>query len=172
MSSYVHAQQCFVKESPATRGYRPSRGDRQALADCRGYALRRRQGPGMDRSRSGAKTLSLQLGLDSLRGLWGCAESSPSDVGEHEGQGKVVAPTPFGPTKPTRLHADVALGPERLNRDLGKISDIAHLTSRLGTDVTITLEIAANPEGSDAIVRNVNENASTLKLTDHGFEDS
>ncbi len=62
-----------------------------------------------------------------------------------------------------------------MNRDFGKVSAevIAHLTSLLGTDVTITVEIAAaNSEGfPDATVRNVTENAKTLKFTDYGFEE-
>lgn len=82
---------------------------------------------------------------------------------------------PGGPTKPTRFHAAVDLDAERLNRDFGKVSAevIAQLTGLLGTDVRITVEIAAsNEEGfPDVIVRNVTENAKTLKFTDYGFED-
>jgi hypothetical protein len=50
---------------------------------------------------------------------------------------------------------------------------LSHLTSLLGTNVQITVEIAAtNDEGfPDTTVRNVTENAKTLKFTDYGFED-
>jgi predicted AAA+ superfamily ATPase len=82
---------------------------------------------------------------------------------------------PARPTKRTRFHAAVDLDPERLNRDFGKVSAevIAHLTSLIGTDVHITIEIAATNTGGfpDATVRNVVENAKTLKFTDYGFED-
>src|SRR5690606_5417617 len=71
--------------------------------------------------------------------------------------GTQTAPT--GPTTPTRFHAAVELDAERLNRDFGKVSAevISHLTSLLGTDVTITVEIAAtNQDGfPDTTVRNV-----------------
>ena len=77
--------------------------------------------------------------------------------------------------RPTRFHASVDLDPERLNRDFGKVSAevIAHLTSLFGTQVTITVEIAAsNGEGfPDATVRNVTENSKTLKFTEYGFEE-
>lgn len=86
-----------------------------------------------------------------------------------------VQTAPSGPTTPTRFHAAVELDAERLNRDFGKVSAevISHLTSLLGTDVTITVEIAAtNQDGfPDTTVRNVTENAKTLKFTDYGFED-
>jgi len=104
------------------------------------------------------------------------APDGPPPGGPHEVPGGRVAPTPAESTKPTRFHAAVDLDPERLNRDFGKVSAevIAHLTSLLGTDVTITVEIAAtNPAGfPDLTVRSVNENAKTLKFTDHGFEDN
>jgi predicted AAA+ superfamily ATPase len=100
----------------------------------------------------------------------GTQESGATGSGEDGG-----SPAPTGPIKPTRFHAAVDLDPERLNRDFGKVSAevIAHLTSLLGTQVTITVEIAAsNDEGfPDAIVRNVTENSKTLKFTDYGFEE-
>jgi len=82
---------------------------------------------------------------------------------------------PAGPQRPTRFHAAVDLEAERLNRDFGKVSAevIAQLTGLLGTNVRIAVEIAATNEDGfpDVVVRNVTENAKTLKFTDYGFED-
>jgi adenylosuccinate lyase len=59
--------------------------------------------------------------------------------------------------------------------DAGKIADevIQHLTSLLGAEVEVTLEIQANvPDGvPDNVVRIVTENANTLKFTSQGFEE-
>lgn len=126
---------------------------------------------------------TVQLDADRERseraGTTGGETGPASTSGAAEGgQSEDVGSTPAPPraAKPTRFQAAVNLDPERLNRDFGKVSSevIAHLTSLLGTDVTITVEIAAtNPAGfPDATVRNVNENAKTLKFTDHGFEGS
>ena len=77
--------------------------------------------------------------------------------------------------RPVRFHAAFDLDPERLNRDFGKVSAevISHLTGLLGTDVRITIEIeASNGEGfPDTVVRNVTENARTLRFDDYGFEE-
>lgn len=103
----------------------------------------------------------------------------PDVVTRPEGRSReddgTATPPPVGAAKPTRFHAAVNLDPERLNRDFGKVSAevIAHLTSLLGTDVTISVEIAANNADGfpDSTVRNVTENAKTLKFSDYGFED-
>ena len=79
------------------------------------------------------------------------------------------------PARPRRFHGVVSLDPERLNRDFGRVAQevLSHLTGLLGTDVEITVEIAArNTDGfPDATVRNVTENAKMLRFTDHDFED-
>ncbi len=79
-----------------------------------------------------------------------------------------------GPPRLKRFHGSVTLDPTRVGRDAGKIADevISHLVGLVGSDVTITLEIAANiPNGApDTVVRTVTENARTLKFSDQGFE--
>jgi len=79
-----------------------------------------------------------------------------------------------GPPRLKRFHGSVTLDPTRVGRDAGKIADevISHLVGLVGSEVTITLEIAANiPNGApDTVVRTVTENARTLKFSDQGFE--
>ena len=62
----------------------------------------------------------------------------------------------------------------RLGRAAAQIAQevIQHLTSLVGADVEITLEIQATlPDGaSEKLVRDVTENCRTLKFTDYGFE--
>jgi predicted AAA+ superfamily ATPase len=81
---------------------------------------------------------------------------------------------PSAPAKPKRFHGTVTLDPQRVGRDAGKIAEevIAHLTSLIGSDVTVRLDIEASvPAGvPDNVVRTVTENARTLKFTSHGFE--
>lgn len=78
------------------------------------------------------------------------------------------------PPRLKRFHGSVTLDPTRVGRDAGKIADevISHLVGLVGSDVTITLEIAANiPNGApDTVVRTVTENARTLKFSEQGFE--
>ena len=88
----------------------------------------------------------------------------------------------FAPTAPTkepekkyrRFHGSVALNATRLPRDVGQIADgvVQHLTSLLGSNVEITLEISASiPDGApDNVVRTVNENCRTLKFKTSEFE--
>ncbi|HYI97409.1 MAG TPA: DUF499 domain-containing protein, partial [Bryobacteraceae bacterium] len=76
--------------------------------------------------------------------------------------------------RPKRFHATVSLNPERVGRDASQIADevISHLTSALGADVTVTLEIEAQLPGgaSEQVVRTVTENCKSLKFDQHGFE--
>lgn len=62
----------------------------------------------------------------------------------------------------------------RVGLDASTIANevIAHMDGLVGAKVTVTLEIEAElPDGfPDNVVRTVNENSSTLKFTDHGFE--
>jgi hypothetical protein len=85
------------------------------------------------------------------------------------------AGAPAGPARPHRFHGVVTLDPERLNRDFGRVVQevISHLTGLFGTEVEIIVEIVAkNAEGfPDPTVRNVTENARTLRFTDHDFEE-
>ncbi len=116
------------------------------------------------------------------------AVAPPSD-GETEPQPQTVAvgpaigrPSQTGAAtvtqakpKPRRFHATFDFNdPARVGRDAGKVAEevIAHLSSLVGADVRITLEIEANVPGGveDKVVRIVSENCKTLKFSDFGFE--
>ena len=68
----------------------------------------------------------------------------------------------------------MTLDTARVGRDASNIAEnvIAHLAALVGSDVTVTLEIAARiPAGvPDNVVRTVTENSRTLKFTAQGFE--
>jgi hypothetical protein len=80
-----------------------------------------------------------------------------------------------GAEKLQRFFGVISLDPTRLNRDFGRIAQevIQHLTSLMGTDVEVTVEIrATNGDGfPDATVRTVSENARTLHFASHEFEE-
>ncbi len=75
----------------------------------------------------------------------------------------------------TRYYGRVGVDPQRVNREVGLIVEevIERLTSQLGCDVEITLEINARlPEGFDeSTVRTISENSRTLKFEHYGFEE-
>ncbi|MBZ2178820.1 MAG: DUF499 domain-containing protein [Acidobacteria bacterium] len=94
------------------------------------------------------------------------------------------APAPGAPAEPPpaplrrlrRFYGSVALAPERVGRDAGKIAEevIAYLAGQPGAQVRVTLEIDVTlPEGaSEQTVRIITENSRTLKFTTFGFEES
>jgi predicted AAA+ superfamily ATPase len=75
---------------------------------------------------------------------------------------------------PRRFHATVEIDPHRAGRDAGKIADevLAHLVGLVGSDATVTIEIAATfRDGApENVVRTVSENCRTLKFKSFGFE--
>jgi len=75
-----------------------------------------------------------------------------------------------------RYYGSVSVDPQRVNREVGTIVEeiLERLTSLTGTDVTVTLEIAATrQEGFDeGTVRTIRENSRTLKFGDSAFEES
>ena len=81
---------------------------------------------------------------------------------------------PPGP-KNTRFFGVASLNPERYARDLTRLSQeiIQHLAAPDGVELEIRVEITARkPDGfPDDTVRNVTENANTLKFETYGFED-
>ena len=88
-----------------------------------------------------------------------------------------VGPPPRPPPQARvqkRFHGAVNLDAGRVGLDASTIENevIAHMGGLVGAKVTVTLEIEAElPDGfPDNVVRTVNENSSTLKFTDHGFE--
>ncbi len=106
--------------------------------------------------------------------------SAPTPVnvpGNPPAGGPASPPTPESPAtapKPTRYHGTVSLDPARTGRDAGRIADevISHLVGLVGSNVAVTLEIAADIPGGapDNVVRTVTENGRTLKFSSQGFE--
>jgi predicted AAA+ superfamily ATPase len=90
-----------------------------------------------------------------------------------KGGGTVNKP-PAGP-KNTRFFGVARISPDRYARDLTRLSQeiIQHLASPDGVELEIRIEITARmPAGyPDDKVRNVIENARTLKFETYGFED-
>jgi hypothetical protein len=74
-----------------------------------------------------------------------------------------------------RYYGRVGLDARRVNKDVGLIVEeiIERLTSQIGCEVEITVEISAKrPEGFDeSTVRTINENSRTLKFEHYGFEE-
>ena len=75
----------------------------------------------------------------------------------------------------TRYYGRVKIDPQRVNKEMGVIVEevIERLTSQLGCEVEISLEVQADkPDGfEEGTVRTVNENSRTLKFDDFGFEE-
>ncbi|HEX6393107.1 MAG TPA: DUF499 domain-containing protein [Acidimicrobiales bacterium] len=73
-----------------------------------------------------------------------------------------------------RFYAIAHLDSERYQRDFSKIAQeiVTNLAAHLGTALDISVEIrATNDDGfPDNVIRTVNENATTLKLDQFGFE--
>ena len=89
----------------------------------------------------------------------------------------IIDPPPPPPPSlrvPKRFHGAVILDAGRVGLDASQIANevISHMDGLVGAKVTVTLEIEAErPDGfPENVVRTVNENSSTLKFTDHGFE--
>ena len=78
-------------------------------------------------------------------------------------------------TRPKRFHGSIELDATRMGRDAGQIAEevIQHLTSLVGSNVEVTLEVHATvPDGvPDNTVRTVSENCKTLKFKSYGFEE-
>ena len=108
-------------------------------------------------------------------------------AGEAEGTtgaqpgGTITEPGAPGPGEPqpgpqnTRFFGVARISPDRYARDLTRLSQeiIQHLAAPEGVDLEIRVEITARkPDGyPDDKVRNVTENARTLKFETYGFED-
>ena len=96
-------------------------------------------------------------------------EPPARDSDEHEDtDGEDPTPTV------TRFYGVASLDPQRVSRDADQIAAeiVTHLVGLVGANVDVKLEITAEaPDGvPDDVVRTVTENASTLKLEQHGFE--
>ena len=97
-----------------------------------------------------------------------------SEGGAGEGGGRVGEPEPQ-PKTLSRYYGRVQIDAQRVNREMGLIVEevIQRLTSQVGSDVNITLEIRAHrAQGFDeSTVRTVSENSRTLKFEQFEFEE-
>jgi predicted AAA+ superfamily ATPase len=92
-----------------------------------------------------------------------------------EGKQGGTPPKPVPTAQPhTRFYGSAKIDAVRMGRDIATLSKevVEHLTSQLGAEVEITLDIQARVPGGipDKTVRDVSENCRTLKLTTFGFE--
>lgn len=99
-------------------------------------------------------------------------------AGGEPGPGTAATQTPKQAEVQTvyrRWHGSVALEPQRMGRDAGRIAEeiLAHLLSQPNAEVEVLLEVQATiPEGApEKLQRTVNENAKTLKFRASGFEE-
>jgi len=92
-------------------------------------------------------------------------EIPPDEADEREPQKEVLS----------RYYGRVEIDPQRANKDVGLIVEevIERLTSQIGCEVEITLEISAKrSEGFDeSTIRTLSENSRTLKFEHYGFEE-
>ena len=106
-------------------------------------------------------------------------EAEPSGVSvagpEMVRDGEPSGSAPTSVVRLRRFHGTARLDPQRLNRDIARLTQevVEHLTGLVDTDVEVTLEVqATNQDGfPDDIVRTVSENARTLHLLSHRFEE-
>ena len=100
----------------------------------------------------------------------------PPEPPENGGDGTDEPETPPEPPKKLvkRFYGKVHLDPQRVNRDVTVIVEevIQRLTSQLGTDVEIVLEVRANKEDGfdESTIRTITENSRTLNFDNYGFE--
>ncbi len=96
-------------------------------------------------------------------------------IKEGPDDGKPVEETEPKKKALSRYYGRVDLDPQRVHKDMGLIVEevVQRLTSQLGCEVEITLEInAQRPEGFDeSTVRTISENSRTLKFEHYGFEE-
>lgn len=91
-------------------------------------------------------------------------------------RGEDTPRSPASPSEPTatRFYGVTELSSTKTALDFKQVVDevLSHLRATPGSTVTVRLEIeATSPEGFDAMTtRTVNENATTLKFDQHGFE--
>lgn len=113
-----------------------------------------------------------------LRAEEAVIEPPPGPRPPGEGEGPIIVGPPgeevIVEEIARRFHGAVRLDPLRMSRDVGSIADevVQHLTSLIGSDVEITIEIQAEiPEGvPEQTIRDVTENCRTLKFESYGFE--
>ncbi len=113
--------------------------------------------------------------LEDEKSRVAASEYVPDSVSDAE-PGPIMPPPAPREKVYTRYHGSVRLtSPKRASGEFGTIVDevLQHLTSLMGADVEVTVEISARRnEGFDQnTIRTVSENSRTLKFTDFGFEE-
>ena len=107
----------------------------------------------------------------------GTGTETGTDTGTGTGTetGTGTGPEPLPETGPKRFHGSVEIDPVRAGKAVGLIAQevVSHLEGLVGSNVNLTLEIAAEiPDGApEHVVRTVTENARTLGFKNQGFED-
>lgn len=102
------------------------------------------------------------------------ASSETPEGGKTRRPEEQVASIGSAPETKTRLFGVARIDPERYSRDLARIGQeiLQHLSGAAGVDLEVTVEINARKADGfdDDKMRVISENASTLKLQQHGFE--
>lgn len=105
----------------------------------------------------------------------GIREGGDPNVIEGNGDQPVVIPPKPAKQKIRRFHAAVEADPLKLGTQADKIKMevLQHITSLMGSNVRVTIEIAADfaQDVPDNAVRTVTENCRTLKFSSFGFEE-
>lgn len=74
-----------------------------------------------------------------------------------------------------RFYGSIQLDSERINRDASQIADeiLQHLTSLVGAEVKVTLEIEAKIESGipENVIRTIRENCHTLRFESQDFSE-
>jgi len=108
-------------------------------------------------------------GIDSQTPT-GKGDNQPTAVGGG-GTATVVAK----PAYPKRFYGVIPLDAMRFGRDANRLTTevIQHLSSLLGAEIEVTLEITAKVPGGvpENVVRTVSENCKTLQFRTHSFEE-
>ncbi|MCY4372401.1 MAG: Swt1 family HEPN domain-containing protein [Spirochaetaceae bacterium] len=153
----------FDEEAKRYRGLRPGQGIELRDANAPGVLVK----PAVARKQLDEEVKPTPNGDDK-------PTPDPDGTGG-DAPGPDPPPPPPPPLRvPKRFHGAVPLDVGRVALDASQIANevIAHMDGLVGAKVTVTLEIEAErPDGfPDHVVRTVNENSSTLKFSDHGFE--
>jgi predicted AAA+ superfamily ATPase len=130
-------------------------------------ALAQRDREITERAAAATGTAGTGTGMDT-------SDDGTSETPATSGAGVTPQPEPAGP-KNTRFFGVATISPDRYARDLTRLSQeiIQHLAAPDGVDLQIRVEISAHKQDGypDDKVRNVTENARTLKFETYGFED-
>jgi predicted AAA+ superfamily ATPase len=175
--SYAYAESC----DEAAGRYRGLRGGQHIVVreDDKGLLVRpevaKRQ---MDAEAAAAAAAANAARSPSLPPITGAAAVTMdpmvvSATGTVTGGDRSTGPNP-PKAGPKRYHGAVALDPQRVGRDAGRIANevLTHLVGLVGANVRVTLEIEVDIPGGapDNVVRIVTENGRTLKFQDSAFE--